>query len=159
MKTREIIDVRPILKEGGCPFDTVIEKGQKLKPGEGISVIAPFNPLPLYEALKGIGVDFTEVNEENGTFTVDFTFTPLKERELASDLNLLDLEPPQPMMKAAEALAVTEIGSCIRIHTRFKPVHFLESLDAAEVSLESEEQSDGTWKTWLLKKGVKKCDH
>lgn len=159
MEKQEIIDVRPILAEGGCPFDTVIAKAKTLNTGEGITIIAPFNPLPLYESLQGIGVDFVEKEEDNGVFTVHFKLTALENKELVADLNFLDLEPPQPMVAAAEALAGIEIGQTICIHTRFKPAHFLASLDADEVSTVSVEQKDGTWKTRLLKKGVKKCKH
>jgi uncharacterized protein (DUF2249 family) len=160
MMTKQLIDVRPILAEGGCPFDTVLEAGKTLQDGEGLTLLAPFNPIPIYQALSGIGVDFVEVNrDEDGDFTVDFRRTPLRERPLHLDLDLTDLDPPRPMMRVAEALAEAKGGQTLRFRTRFKPVHMLQSLDPACTCYVSDEQADGTWFTRILKCEVVRCEH
>ncbi|MCG8527389.1 MAG: DUF2249 domain-containing protein [Opitutales bacterium] len=157
--TEETIDVRPILAEGGCPFDTVTEKARSMNGGGKIILIAPFNPIPIYEALDAIGFKFIQVSQEEDGFYVEFESMPVTQRKLASDVDLTDLEPPQPMMKTMEIFENLEVGNTFRIKTRFKPVHLLGQLEEKDCLTESAELEDGTWHTWILKRGVKKCEH
>jgi hypothetical protein len=39
-----ILDVRPILRSGGEPFQAIMEAVQELKTGEGLKLLAPFRP-------------------------------------------------------------------------------------------------------------------
>ena len=154
------IDVRPILAQGGCPFDTVLEAGKTMQEADTLTLLAPFNPVPIYEALAGIGIEFVSVHrDEAGDFTVDFCFKPLKERALSLDLDLTHLEPPQPMMRIAEEVAQAKGGQTLQFRTRFKPVHMLQSLDADSTRHACEEQEDGTWLTRILKSEVVRCEH
>jgi uncharacterized protein (DUF2249 family) len=159
MNRQHIIDARPILASGGCPFDTVIESGKKLNPGDGLTLIAPFNPLPLYEALQAIGFDYVDKCFEDEAFRVTFRFTPFEERVLNHDADLTQLEPPQPMVRAAEVLEQAIAGQTLRFRTRFKPMHLIESLEGKDCFHESREQEDGNWLTWVLKRGIRKCEH
>jgi len=160
MQTQELIDVRPILASGGCPFDTVLAAAKNLKQGDGLTLIAPFNPVPIHQALGGIGIDFIEANQdENGNFTVKFLFTPLSDRQLEADLDLTMLEPPQPMMHITEKFASALPGKTLGFRTRFKPMHLIHSLDPETTITESVEQTDGTWYTRLLKREVVRCEH
>jgi uncharacterized protein (DUF2249 family) len=45
------LDVRPILAEGGEPFALILETAAPLKTGETLLLIAPFEPVPLYQVL------------------------------------------------------------------------------------------------------------
>ncbi len=158
--TETLIDVRPILAEGGCPFDTVLEAAKKMEPGSSLTLKAPFNLVPLQSALAGIGIDYVEANQdEEGVFTVEFCFTPLSDKPLEQSFDLTDLEPPQPMVKIAETLAEALPGKTYAFETRFKPVHMLNSLDAETTLTMSDEKSDGTWITRILKREVVRCEH
>jgi uncharacterized protein (DUF2249 family) len=157
--TNTTIDVRPILAAGGCPFDTVMEAGRKLKPGSQLTLIAPFNPLPIYDALAAIGFSFVDKETHDADFHVHFRFSPLNERELVVDKDLTDLEPPQPMMAAMECYAQIAEGETFRVHTRFHPVHLMGKLEEQDCVTHTEERSDGTWLTWVLKRGERKCEH
>ena len=96
MLTNQMIDVRPILAAGDCPFDTVLEAAKTLQQGDSLTLTAPFNPVPLQQALAGIGIDFVGAEQDDdGAFTVEFVFTPLGKRRLHEDVDLTDLEPPQ----------------------------------------------------------------
>jgi uncharacterized protein (DUF2249 family) len=50
------LDVRPILARGEEPFAHIRATLDRLGPGEGLSVIAPFLPSPLIEKLSAEGM-------------------------------------------------------------------------------------------------------
>jgi uncharacterized protein (DUF2249 family) len=50
-------DVRDLLARGIEPFPLILERVNKLKPGEGLIVVAPFLPSPLIERLTGDGFE------------------------------------------------------------------------------------------------------
>lgn len=49
------LDVRPILKNGGEPFDNIMSFVDQLTPGESFELLATFRPDPLLQVLKGRG--------------------------------------------------------------------------------------------------------
>ncbi|HEU5070982.1 MAG TPA: DUF2249 domain-containing protein [Verrucomicrobiae bacterium] len=48
-------DVRDLIRQGIEPFPEIYQRVKKLKPGQGLIVIAPFLPSPLIERLGGEG--------------------------------------------------------------------------------------------------------
>jgi len=44
-------DVRNVIRRGCKPFPEIRQRAVKLKPGEGLLVVAPFSPSPLLESL------------------------------------------------------------------------------------------------------------
>jgi hypothetical protein len=50
------IDVRDLIRRGGQPLPHIQQRAAKIKPGEGLIVIAPFLPSPLIELLGGEGL-------------------------------------------------------------------------------------------------------
>ncbi len=51
----EVLDVRPVLAEGGEPFVQIMETAERVPAGKALVLIAPFEPVPLYQALAGRG--------------------------------------------------------------------------------------------------------
>ena len=51
----EILDVRPVLAEGGEPFVQIMETAERVPAGKSLVLIAPFEPVSLYQALGGRG--------------------------------------------------------------------------------------------------------
>jgi uncharacterized protein (DUF2249 family) len=49
------LDVRPDLERGAEPFVRIMEAATPLKAGETLVIVAPFEPVPLYEVLGGRG--------------------------------------------------------------------------------------------------------
>jgi uncharacterized protein (DUF2249 family) len=49
------LDVRPLIAQGAEPFATIRARVNGLKPGQGLTVIAPFLPSPLIEKLGSKG--------------------------------------------------------------------------------------------------------
>lgn len=47
----EVLDVRPVLADGGEPFVEIMETAERVTAGKSLVLIAPFEPVPLYQAL------------------------------------------------------------------------------------------------------------
>ena len=54
-KAETILDVRPDLESGGEPFVRIMEAAAAIKPGGTLVIIAPFEPVPLYDVLGARG--------------------------------------------------------------------------------------------------------
>ena len=52
-------DVRPHLARGEEPLPLIRARAAALKPGEGVTIVAPFLPAPLIELLKSEGFQST----------------------------------------------------------------------------------------------------
>lgn len=65
-------DVRPYLAQGTEPFALIRERIDTLKPGQGITVVAPFMPAPLIEMLKSEGYETTLERRADGAWAVNF---------------------------------------------------------------------------------------
>lgn len=66
------LDVRPLLARGIEPFPRILAEIGALKPGHGLSVIAPFVPAPLIEKLKSDGFSARLERARDGGWQVDF---------------------------------------------------------------------------------------
>lgn len=110
------LDVRPMLERGEEPFNAIMTTVAALSPGQGLRLIAPFRPQPLFSVLARQGFDHEVVELEGGDFEVRFT-RPQPEvtgsdsyvdaatwPEPAVALDLSDLEPPQPMVRILSKL-------------------------------------------------------
>ncbi len=49
------LDVRPVLEQGGEPFVPIMEAAEAIQSGNSLVLIAPFEPVPLYEVLQARG--------------------------------------------------------------------------------------------------------
>lgn len=54
-QTTRILDVRPDLERGDEPFVRIMEAAEATRAGETLTVIAPFEPVPLYGVLGARG--------------------------------------------------------------------------------------------------------
>ena len=50
--TNVLLDVRPDVEHDGEPYIRMMEVAQAIKPGETFVIIAPFEPIPLYDVLR-----------------------------------------------------------------------------------------------------------
>lgn len=67
------LDVRPILRNGGEPFHAIMEAVQSLAPGEGLRLLATFQPAPLYKVMASRGFAHAVREIEGGDWEVLFT--------------------------------------------------------------------------------------
>jgi len=67
-----ILDVRGPLARGEEPFPLIRTQVDRLAPGHGLTVVAPFPPAPLIELLKGEGFRSTLERRADGAWAVNF---------------------------------------------------------------------------------------
>lgn len=70
------IDVRPLLAKGVEPFPEIRRRADALKPGEGLTVVAPFLPSPLIEILGSEGFESKVERGEGSDWLVSFWKPP-----------------------------------------------------------------------------------
>ncbi len=68
----KILDVRAPLARGEEPFRLIRAEVDKLSPGRGLTVIAPFVPAPLIELLKAEGFAVSLDHRADGAWSVNF---------------------------------------------------------------------------------------
>lgn len=66
------LDVRPNLARGEEPFPLIRARVDTLKPGEGVTIVAPFMPAPLIEMLKSEGFHSSAEHRHDGAWSVNF---------------------------------------------------------------------------------------
>lgn len=54
-EAENVLDVRPVLEQGGEPFVQIMEAAERIPVGRTLVLIAPFEPVPLYGALGARG--------------------------------------------------------------------------------------------------------
>ena len=126
------LDVRPILRAGGEPFEQIMKAVSGLKPGEGLRLFATFKPTPLFHVLGSKG--FTHEAKEIGSGDWEVIFSPSGAPPInaaqpqgttadetawpdpVQDMDNRDLDPPEPMVRilaATEAMAPGEVLSAL----------------------------------------------
>jgi len=134
------LDVRPILATGKDPFMDIMEKVKNLKEDETLMLINTFEPIPLYSVLgkKGFGHKTTN---ENGEFKIYFFKDENLNSENVSDdnkepefneevfeLDVRDLEPPEPMVKILETLPKLSDNTILLVHHHREPLMLYDKL-------------------------------
>lgn len=66
------LDVRRNLAGGEEPLPLIRARVDSLKPGQGLTVVAPFMPAPLIELLKSEGFQSTVERRLDGAWAVNF---------------------------------------------------------------------------------------
>lgn len=145
MTTFVELDVRQILAAGGEPFGKIMETVAALGPGEGLRLLAPFRPVPLFQALgaKGFSHEARELGE--GDWEVLFhrvgqaefeeeveTTKPAGEGQWPEPLMHLDnreLDPPEPMVRILAATEAMQGGEVLSALLCREPIFLLPELD------------------------------
>jgi len=69
----KVLDVRPMLRDGGEPFPEIMQAVSDLADGEGLRLLATFRPVPLFAVLGKRGYDHSEREIGDGDWEVTFT--------------------------------------------------------------------------------------
>ncbi|PST20623.1 DUF2249 domain-containing protein [Mesorhizobium plurifarium] len=136
------LDVRPILKNGGEPFQAIMDAVDGLKPGEALRLFATFRPQPLFKVMANRGFDHEAREIAGGDWEV--LFTPRETAApvaLSSDaldveawpdpvehLNLTELDPPEPMVRILDAAERLESGDVLFALLSREPVFLFPEL-------------------------------
>jgi uncharacterized protein (DUF2249 family) len=71
-EAEQVLDVRPELESGGEPFVRIMEAAATIPGGKTLVIIAPFEPVPLYEVLKTRGFTHETVKVADDEWVVRF---------------------------------------------------------------------------------------
>lgn len=163
------LDVREDIRSKRSPLSAVLKAVALLRPDETLRVLAPFEPVPLYEVLGRQGFQHTAKPISATDWEVLFSrlsgASPASVKPAgapasncdSSDNNLKSavevdargLEPPQPMVKILEAVTALSPGTTLRAHTDRRPMHLYAQLEERGFIGESQEQSDGSFITHI----------
>jgi uncharacterized protein (DUF2249 family) len=148
--------MRDDIRNGREPFSKIMSAVAELRAGDQLLLIAPFEPVPLFAALKKQGFQHTAKPAESGDWEVLIT---REEQEQADksvpaatppctatviEVDARGLEPPQPLVRILEALSALPAGSELRALTDRRPVHLYPHLAERGFTAETEEQTDGS---------------
>ncbi len=144
------LDVRPILKSGVDPFDTIMKKLQEINDIDTLLIINTFEPVPLLNILKGKGYTYSTERPEKGivhTFirkekpedpvkqttseynderTFDSVVDNYKGRMVEIDVR--DLEMPMPMVTILEEIEKLNESMALYVHHKKLPQFLLPEL-------------------------------
>ena len=67
------IDLREELAGGGEPLDRILEAAAAIVPGDSLSLLVPFEPVPLYGVLEREGFTYSSEHLPSGDWRVLFT--------------------------------------------------------------------------------------
>ena len=161
------LDVRDEIRQGGQPCGLITQAVADLKPDQSLRLIAPFEPVPLFDLLGNQGFGHHATPLPGGDWEVLFSrdlpvegpkpraaehtgcgcSAPMEEEIV--ELDARGLEPPQPMVRILEALASLPAGAAVRARTDRRPMHLYAQLEARGFQGESEEQPDGSFVTHI----------
>jgi uncharacterized protein (DUF2249 family) len=119
------LDVRPILADGGEPFQAIMAAVEGLAPGQGLTLFAPFRPQPLFSVMERKGFLYQVSELAGGDFEVKFL--PRETKVLASGdvedgdgwpepvrtFDFSDLDPPEPMVRILSELETMSPGEVL----------------------------------------------
>jgi uncharacterized protein (DUF2249 family) len=163
------LDVRPILRAGGEPFEKIMETLAKLAPGQGLRLSATFKPTPLFAVLGAKGFSHEEKELGGGDWEVLFrppqaAATPAAEPapaaadeawpEAIQHLDNRDLDPPEPMVRILAAVEGMEEGEVLSALLRREPMFLLPELAKRGHAWRGGFEPDGTSYRILVRVGA-----
>ncbi|OWV84651.1 DUF2249 domain-containing protein [Rhizobium sp. R693] len=135
------LDVRQVLRDGGMPFQLIMDTFASLDPGEGVRLHAIFEPVPLIRQLEQRG--FAHVSRRVADDDWEIEFVPreppqdIQPAAAASEaiwpdptwnLDLTDLAPPEPMERILSRLETMSSGEVLFALLNREPVFLFDLL-------------------------------
>ncbi|KQZ99874.1 universal stress protein [Mesorhizobium sp. Root157] len=163
------VDVRPILRAGGEPFEKIMEAANALRPGEGLRLLATFKPMPLLHVLGSRG--FEHEMRELGGGDWEVLFSPSATAPKSAEVDVPEigdqgtwpeplrhmdnrnLDPPEPMVRilaATEEMAPGEVMSALLCR---EPIFLLPELAKRGHAWRGDFEPDGTTYKILVRIG------
>ncbi len=169
------LDVRPILRAGGEPFTAIMDAVKSLAPGQGLRLLATFEPVPLYGVLAKKGFDHAAREIGGGDWEVVFTPAVATTSSLGGparpsaknaatagwpepsrQLDNRDLEPPEPLVRTLAAVEELRPGEVLSALLRREPVFLLPKLNERGHQWRGGFEADGKTYKLLVRKGAGK---
>jgi len=163
------LDVRPMLRAGEEPFQAIMAAVSALAPGQALRLIAPFRPVPLFSVMANRGFAASEQALGGGDWEV--TFSPVETPdtseglaigsspsalfwgEPAAELDLIDLEPPEPMVRILETLEGLQPGDVLFALLAREPVFLFPELAKRQHEWAGNFDASGTAYRLLVRHG------
>lgn len=148
LQAREL-DVRPALRAGEEPFQAIMDAVSTLAPGQSLRLIAPFRPVPLFSVMANRGFAASDRAIGNGEWEVTFSPVAIEQNDSEGlaigsspsavswgapieELDLRDLDPPEPMVRILEALEDLQPGDVLFALLAREPVFLFPELAKRE---------------------------
>ncbi|HEX7005998.1 MAG TPA: DUF2249 domain-containing protein [Alphaproteobacteria bacterium] len=168
------LDVRPILRNGGEPFEKIMQTVASLAPDQGLRLYATFKPVPLFHVLGSKGFSHEARELEGGDWEVLFRRTGAGAAEpaaatepaaaaAASDasdwpepveqMDNRDLDPPEPMVRILAALEKMKPGEVLSALLCREPMFLLPELAKRGHAWRGGFEPDGTTYKILVRVG------
>lgn len=163
----KLLDVRPIISSGADPFKDIMSSVKNLSDGDVLVIKNSFKPVPLYAVMEKKGFShYTELSDD--CFTVYFYKTgnivqdsPIensnsgideKAFENILDIDVHDLQPPEPMLKILENLSRIDDRTVMRVHHHREPVLLYPKLEERGYVAYCEKLGEDNYKILIAKK-------
>ena len=163
------LDVRPILRNGGEPFEKIMQTVSGLQPGQGLRLYATFKPTPLLHVLGSKG--YTHQAKELGGGEWEVLFTPSGSAPASTaaavspgddsawpspvqEMDNRDLDPPEPMVRILAAMESMKPGEVLSALLCREPIFLFPELAKRGHSWRGGFEADGsTYKVFVRVKG------
>ena len=159
------LDVRPILADGGEPFQAIMAAVEGLAPGQGLTLFAPFRPQPLFSVMERKGFLYHVSELAGGDFEVKFL--PRETKVLASEdvedgddwpepvrtFDLSDLDPPEPMVRILSELETMSPGEVLFAVLPREPLFLFPELTKRGHKWAGNYDGSGTFFRMMVKRG------
>ncbi|MBB5577307.1 MULTISPECIES: DUF2249 domain-containing protein [Rhizobium] len=133
------LDVRQILRDGGMPFQLIMDTFASLAPGEGVRLHAIFEPRPLIRQLSQRGFTYTARRLAEDDWEIEFLPVAAADDARKGDaeaiwpepvwnLDLTDLPPPEPMERILARLETMASGEVLFALLNREPVFLFNEL-------------------------------
>lgn len=153
------LDVRPTLRDGGEPFEQIMQTVSALGPDQGLRLLATFEPVPLFHVLGSKGFTHEATELAGGDWEV--LFTPLQSvtavnpvPAIANDttewpepdqhLDNRELDPPEPMVRILAAIETLQHGEVLSALLCREPMFLFPELEKRGHQWRGGFEPDGT---------------
>jgi TusA-related sulfurtransferase len=135
------LDVRPILRAGGEPFEKIMETVAGLAPDQGLRLLATFKPAPLFHVLASQGFEHEDKALDDGEWEIVFRRSTVVQPasppppteadrgdiwpEPVEEMDNRELDPPEPMVRILAALETMRPGQVISALLYREPIFLL----------------------------------
>ena len=144
-----VLDVRPSLAEGQDPFASIMQAVGQLAADQELLLIAPFEPVPLYNVLAQRGFAYATQQAAPSEWRVTFrpatASIPEPEAQQALQLDTRGLEPPEPLLRILHTLETLCAGQQLIAHIDREPLLLYPELVERGWAYEGASQPDGSF--------------
>ncbi len=164
------LDVRPILESGKDPFLDIMAKVKTIGDDEVLLLINSFEPVPLYSVLSKKGFEHNTIKKGSAFYiyffkkevskntTTDTANENVNEKisphdyENIIEIDVRELEPPEPMIKILETLSSVDEKTVLVVHHHREPLMLYPKLEERGYRAISNKIKENYFKVIITKK-------